>query len=134
MTDRSPQPDRQPDAQPGLPHPRTGVPFASPVPPGTGWPGDDAGPATPVAASAADVVRLSGRVTDLADLTAASSVCRACPRLVTWREEVAIAKRRAFRAEPYWGRPVPGFGDEAPRLLVVGLAPAAHGEIGRAHV
>lgn len=53
--------------------------------------------------------------------------CRACPRLVAWREEVARDKRAAYRDETYWGRPVPGFGDPAARLLVVGLAPAAHG-------
>ncbi|MBA3267092.1 MAG: uracil-DNA glycosylase [Acidimicrobiia bacterium] len=53
--------------------------------------------------------------------------CRACPRLVAWREEVAEQKRAAFRQETYWGRPVPGFGDPAARLIVVGLAPAAHG-------
>lgn len=53
--------------------------------------------------------------------------CRLCPRLVAWREEVAREKRRAYRAETYWGRPVPGFGDPAARLVVVGLAPAAHG-------
>ena len=53
--------------------------------------------------------------------------CRACPRLVEWREHVAREKRAAFRNEPYWGRPVPGFGDPRARLLVVGLAPAAHG-------
>ena len=53
--------------------------------------------------------------------------CRACPRLVAWREEVARVKRRAFRAEPYWGRPVPGFGDAAARVVLIGLAPAAHG-------
>jgi uracil-DNA glycosylase family 4 len=53
--------------------------------------------------------------------------CRACPRLVAWREAVARERRAAFRAEEYWGRPVPGFGDPAARLLLVGLAPAAHG-------
>lgn len=53
--------------------------------------------------------------------------CRACPRLVAWREEVAQVKRRAFRDWTYWGRPVPGFGDPAARLMVLGLAPAAHG-------
>jgi uracil-DNA glycosylase family 4 len=52
---------------------------------------------------------------------------RKCPRLVAWREEVAHVKRAAFRDETYWGRPVPGFGDPRARLLVVGLAPAAHG-------
>lgn len=53
--------------------------------------------------------------------------CRACPRLVEWREHVAEVKRAAFRDEDYWGRPVPSFGDEAARILIVGLAPAAHG-------
>ncbi|MGC8873487.1 MAG: uracil-DNA glycosylase [Chloroflexia bacterium] len=53
--------------------------------------------------------------------------CRACPRLVAWREEVARTKRRAYQDLPYWGRPVPGFGDRQARLLVLGLAPAAHG-------
>lgn len=53
--------------------------------------------------------------------------CRACPRLVAWRERVAREKRRAYRGEDYWGRPVPGFGDPRAWLLVVGLAPAAHG-------
>ena len=53
--------------------------------------------------------------------------CRKCPRLVTWREQVAREKRAAYRDEHYWGRPVPGFGDPNARLLVVGLAPAAHG-------
>lgn len=122
---RAPHPD--PQAAPHrLPHPRTGALFASPVRPGTGWPGDLAVPTTPVATTAPGVARLAATA-DLSDLTTSSSVCRACPRLVTWREDVATAKRLAFRAEPYWGRPVPGFGDEAPRLLVVGLAPAAHG-------
>ena len=54
-------------------------------------------------------------------------VCRACPRLVQWREDVAREKRASFRDEEYWGRPVPGFGDPAARLLILGLAPAAHG-------
>ncbi len=53
--------------------------------------------------------------------------CRACPRLVAWREEVARVKRRAYRDWDYWGRPVPGFGDPKARLVIVGLAPAAHG-------
>jgi uracil-DNA glycosylase len=53
--------------------------------------------------------------------------CRACPRLVAWREQVALDKRAAYRDEEYWGRPVPGFGDPAARVVVVGLAPAAHG-------
>ena len=53
--------------------------------------------------------------------------CRRCPRLVEWRERVAREKRAAFRDEDYWGRPVPGFGDPAARVYVLGLAPAAHG-------
>ncbi|HMK71750.1 MAG TPA: uracil-DNA glycosylase [Myxococcaceae bacterium] len=55
------------------------------------------------------------------------TACRACPRLVRWREQVARVRRRAYRSERYWGRPVPGFGDPRAWLLVVGLAPAAHG-------
>lgn len=53
--------------------------------------------------------------------------CRRCERLVTWREEVARMKRRAFRDQDYWGKPVPGFGDRDAQILIVGLAPGAHG-------
>ncbi len=53
--------------------------------------------------------------------------CRRCPRLVSWREEVAVSKRKAYRDWTYWGKPVPGFGDPEARLLIVGLAPGAHG-------
>ena len=63
----------------------------------------------------------------LAALTREIIECRACPRLVDWREHVAREKRAAFRDEEYWGRPVPGFGDPHARVLIVGLAPAAHG-------
>jgi uracil-DNA glycosylase family 4 len=63
----------------------------------------------------------------LAGLTREVVACRACPRLVDWREHVAREKRAAFRGERYWGRPVPGFGDPDAALLIVGLAPAAHG-------
>jgi uracil-DNA glycosylase len=63
----------------------------------------------------------------LAALSAEIVVCRRCPRLVDWREHVATEKRAAFAGEEYWGRPVPGFGDPAARVLVLGLAPAAHG-------
>ena len=63
----------------------------------------------------------------LASLTSEIVACRACPRLVAWREQVALEKKAAFRDEAYWGRPVPGFGDPNARLLLVGLAPAAHG-------
>lgn len=54
-------------------------------------------------------------------------VCRKCPRLVLWREQVAREKRKAYKDEEYWGKPVPGFGDPSARILVVGLAPGAHG-------
>jgi len=63
----------------------------------------------------------------LAALEARVTRCRLCPRLVAWREEVAQVRRRAYRYEDYWGRPVPAFGSADARLLVVGLAPAAHG-------
>ena len=110
-----------------LPHPRTGHPFPSPVPPGSGWPGDPASATTPVAADAAQVVQRAAQVGSIPELDALVSVCRACPRLVAWREEVAVTKRRAFADQPYWGRPVPSWGSGRPRLLIVGLAPAAHG-------
>ena len=67
--------------------------------------------------SAARLVELEGELIE----------CRRCPRLVAWREQVARERRRAFAQERYWGRPVPGFGDPRARLLVMGLAPAAHG-------
>lgn len=108
-------------------HPNTGQAFGSPVGPGTGWPGDPATPQTPVAADAEQVLALAGGAGSIPELNAQISVCRACPRLVDWREEVAVVKRRAFADQPYWGRPVPGWGSERPRLLIVGLAPAAHG-------
>ena len=63
----------------------------------------------------------------LAALNAELVTCRRCPRLVGWRDRVAREKRAAFADQEYWGRPVPGFGDPAARILVVGLAPAAHG-------
>src|SRR6476646_2269010 len=70
----------------------------------------------------------SGMPSDsFARLNAEVVACRACPRLVAWREEVAQTKRAAFRDDDYWGRPVPGFGDPSARVLIVGLAPAAHG-------
>jgi uracil-DNA glycosylase family 4 len=108
-------------------HPNTGQAFASPVTPGSGWPGEPATGQTPVASDAAQVVVLADAARSIPELDAAISVCRACPRLVTWREDVAVVKRRAFADQPYWGRPVPGWGSERPRLLIVGLAPAAHG-------
>ena len=110
-----------------LPHPIAGGGFTSPVEPGSGWPDDHATPATPVAHDAAEVERLAGSAASMAELTARMSVCRACPRLVDWRESVAREKRRSFAGEPYWGRPVPGWGATRPRIVIVGLAPAAHG-------
>jgi len=64
---------------------------------------------------------------DLATLEASIVGCRRCPRLVDWREQVAREKRRAYADDDYWGRPVPGFGDPSASLLIVGLAPGAHG-------
>ncbi|HSM66360.1 MAG TPA: uracil-DNA glycosylase [Ilumatobacteraceae bacterium] len=66
-------------------------------------------------------------MTPLARLEQDVITCRACPRLVEWRERVAAEKRAAYRDETYWGRPIPGFGDPAARIVVLGLAPAAHG-------
>ncbi len=63
----------------------------------------------------------------LGDLVADITCCRRCPRLVAWREETARTKVARYRRDVYWGRPVPGFGDPAARLLLIGLAPAAHG-------
>jgi len=67
------------------------------------------------------------RASDLDALRDEIVACRRCPRLVIWREQVARDKVLRFRDEPYWGRPAPGFGDPDARMLIVGLAPAAHG-------
>ena len=109
-----------------LPHPVTGEVFESPVPPGTGWPEDPAAADTRVARSAGGVRRLAANA-DLDQLVARQSVCAACPRLVRWREDHAAEKRASYADQPYWGRPIPGWGDPRPRVLIVGLAPAAHG-------
>jgi uracil-DNA glycosylase family 4 len=84
------------------------------------------------APGAASGGRPSGQVRDeapatLAALSAEVVACRRCPRLVDWRERVASEKRAAYADETYWGRPIPGFGDPRARILVLGLAPAAHG-------
>ncbi|PKN93516.1 MAG: uracil-DNA glycosylase [Chloroflexi bacterium HGW-Chloroflexi-6] len=64
---------------------------------------------------------------ELKNLNAEIMSCRKCPRLVEWREQVAREKRKAYRDQEYWGKPVPGFGDPAARVFVIGLAPGAHG-------
>jgi uracil-DNA glycosylase family 4 len=98
-----------------------------PVPPGSGWPEDPASPDTPVAHTPAEVVTLATGAPSPAELEARQSVCRACPRLVAWREEIAATRRKSFRDERYWGRPIAGWGDPNPSIVIVGLAPAAHG-------
>jgi uracil-DNA glycosylase family 4 len=70
---------------------------------------------------------VSSAAADLAELETEVTRCRRCPRLVAWREQVAREKRASFADWEYWGRPLPGFGDPAARILVFGLAPAAHG-------
>jgi uracil-DNA glycosylase family 4 len=82
---------------------------------------------TAMAADADDVRRLAEGSRSLDELTARVSVCHACPRLVEWRERVAVEKRASFRSEAYWGRPVTGWGPADARIVIVGLAPAAHG-------
>lgn len=79
-----------------------------------------------MAHDAGEVVRLAA-TDELAELEARVSVCRACSRLVEWREDVAVGKRKSFADQPYWGRPIPGWGVAEPRILIVGLAPAANG-------
>jgi uracil-DNA glycosylase family 4 len=95
--------------------------------PGGGWPGDLATANTPAAQTPGDVRALAAAAGSIGELAARESVCRACPRLVEWREQVAAKKRRSFSDQPYWGRPVPSWGEDKPRLLILGLAPAAHG-------
>jgi uracil-DNA glycosylase len=89
---------------------------------GSGW---ASGPAQPTLLPVEP--RDPERRAQLLRLSAEIVACRACPRLVSWRERVATEKRAAYRDEEYWGRPVPGFGDPEARVVVVGLAPAAHG-------
>jgi uracil-DNA glycosylase len=79
------------------------------------------------AATAAAVARDAAACPDLSTLDQHVSGCRACPRLVEWRERVARERRASFRDETYWGRPVPGFGPADARIGILGLAPAAHG-------
>lgn len=74
-----------------------------------------------------EVSRAAGRARTLADLDGAICRCQACPRLVDWCRQTARERRAAYRDQEYWGGPVPGFGDEHPSILIIGLAPAAHG-------
>jgi uracil-DNA glycosylase family 4 len=80
-----------------------------------------------VAHDGPDARRLSDAAASIAALDVLVADCRACPRLVAWREEVAAVKRSSFRDEIYWGRPVPGLGPDDAEVMIVGLAPAAHG-------
>jgi len=95
--------------------------------PGSGYPTDKASSRTPVAHDVSEVVRLAASAPSLDHLDGRSSVCRACPRLVEWRETVAADKRASFAGQTYWGRPVTGWGPDRPSIVLVGLAPAAHG-------
>lgn len=97
------------------------------ISPGSGHPSEVAAGTTPVARSVADVRRLATSAATLTQLEARITVCRACPRLVGWREQVADLKRASYADQDYWGRPVAGFGVAHPAVLVMGLAPAAHG-------
>ncbi|GAA3391528.1 uracil-DNA glycosylase [Cryptosporangium minutisporangium] len=81
----------------------------------------------PAATDAVGVRNVAANATDLEQVDAGVAHCRACPRLVAWREQVAAEKRAAFADQTYWGRPAPGFGPPDARILVLGLAPAAHG-------
>jgi uracil-DNA glycosylase family 4 len=74
-----------------------------------------------------EVTAHAARAADLTELDSAVADCFACPRLVSWREEVAVTKRASFRDQDYWGRPVPGFGAPDATIAILGLAPAAHG-------
>ena len=98
------------------------MPPVHPDPAPAGRPGDPGRPEDP-----GFPARAAARALDLAELDGSVVECRACPRLVAWREHVATVKRAAFRDETYWARPAPGFGDPDAGVLVVGLAPAAHG-------
>ena len=97
------------------------------VPAGSEHPAEVASRLTPVAYTPDDVVRLAASSVSAGHLDSRVSVCRACPRLVEWRERVADERRASYAAETYWGRPVPSWGPPRARVAIVGLAPAAHG-------
>ncbi|MEQ0573899.1 hypothetical protein ABLN97_01035 [Mycobacterium tuberculosis] len=106
-------------------HPKTGCVQVPVVEPGSGWPGDPATPQTPVYCRCRrGRSALAGGAGSTCELNAGSA-CRACPRLVSWREEVAVVKRRAFADQPYWGARCRGA--EAPRLLTPAGACRASG-------
>ena len=110
-----------------LPHPLTGQPFPRPCPPGTGWPDDPATPRHP-GGHVRGRRTPAGRAPRPAELDARVSVCSACPRLVAWREDVAREKRASFADQPYWGRPIAGWGDpDAGGARSSGSPPAANG-------
>jgi uracil-DNA glycosylase len=115
-----------PEWTPGTPQALRPAP-RGPARPGGDWPDEPATATTPVAHDGAEVARLAATAPSLAHLGGRISMCRACPRLVAWREKVITEPRASFREERYWGRPVPGFGVERPRIVLLGLAPAAHG-------
>lgn len=103
-----------------------GGPAADPDPDSAG-PGDPTGAMGQPAVDAGEVRRQARDAGDLTMLDQRVSRCRACPRLVAWREEVGKTRRAAFRDQEYWARPVPGFGPPDARIAILGLAPAAHG-------
>jgi len=90
-------------------------------------PADETAGTSPAAVDAAQVRALAAVAGSLPALNAAVSVCRACPRVVAWREQVARERRAAYAEQTYWGRPIPGWGPADAAVAVVGLAPAAHG-------
>ncbi len=118
-TDTSPRPAIDADGTTAIPVSGSGGGDRRLAPPSP--PRGNAG-AEPPATGAADEAH--GTMASLHDAIAS---CRRCPRLVEWRERVAAEKRAAFRDEPYWGRPIRGYGDPDARIVVLGLAPAAHG-------
>ncbi|CAB4333728.1 unannotated protein [freshwater metagenome] len=93
------------------------------------WPGQlpQAKKSTEVRIKKTALPKVAQSSTTLAQLDENITHCFACPRLVTWREDVAVVKRKAYLEHQYWGKPISGFGVSKPRLMIVGLAPGAHG-------
>ena len=120
---RPPSPDDSEHPRSACPHPVTGQAFASPVPPGTGWPDDPAPPDTPVARDADDVRRLASDVA-LRRARRPGQCLRGLPAAGDAGARTSrVDKRASFADQPYWGRPIAGWGDPEPALLIVGLAP-----------